>query len=125
MIPTNNNVNPIKNLRSLLTEHTIANANKPRKSKDSIDLSKLPSNVLINIFSNLDVREIGRNCRICKAWKETADSPVLWEKLLKRDYPNFIKKDGEKRSAKILHRSERLDREFKALLFNYVTKTKN
>lgn len=61
----------------------------------------IPKDILGEIFSHLDVKEIVRCSKTCKAWKEVADSNIIWGKLLKRDFPDYCLVEG--RSAKEIY----------------------
>ena len=47
----------------------------------------LPSELLFHIFSNLDVPAIATAALVCKDWMNATKEPLLWQFLLKRDYP--------------------------------------
>lgn len=49
-------------------------------------MSSLNVDVLLHIFKNLEAKDITSTRLVCREWKDAADSDVLWELLVQRDY---------------------------------------
>jgi hypothetical protein len=49
--------------------------------KSPPDWSVLPSEVLVSIFSQLPVSDLGRVAKVCKAWNRVSQCPQLWQEF--------------------------------------------
>lgn len=53
-----------------------------RSSRNKTHVNQLPSEVLLNIFSYLNTKELFCNVRcVCRRWRELAVAPILWKDI--------------------------------------------
>eukprot|EP00698_Gefionella_okellyi_P022370 TRINITY_DN740_c0_g1_i1.p1 TRINITY_DN740_c0_g1~~TRINITY_DN740_c0_g1_i1.p1 ORF type:complete len:272 (-),score=43.34 TRINITY_DN740_c0_g1_i1:37-852(-) len=59
--------------------------------------------VLINILGLLPAQDICRSCtRVCRFWRDTIDTPLLWKQLYERDSGGLF--DGDVSEARTIYR---------------------
>ena len=46
--------------------------------------SIIPDSLLLEIFSYLDIRALGRSVQVCTRWKRVAYDEILWQGICKK-----------------------------------------
>jgi F-box and leucine-rich repeat protein 14 len=49
--------------------------------KHSPDWSSLPPEVLVSVFEQLPVKDLGRAAKVCRAWNRATHFPQLWQQF--------------------------------------------
>jgi len=56
----------------------------------------LSEELVCEVFFNLDVKHVALDCAlVCRRWHMCAGTNLLWNQLVKRDYPNIFLDEGE------------------------------
>lgn len=46
--------------------------------------------ILVKVFTHFDVANIAKFSRVCKRWKQAAESPTFWKEKFHKDYPSLV-----------------------------------
>ncbi|KAJ4436089.1 hypothetical protein ANN_18716 [Periplaneta americana] len=69
-------------MKRIKYQRTTRSTERWLRSRCNYNIDRLPNELLILIFSYLDVRELSASVAlVCKLWYELAQSPVLWRRL--------------------------------------------
>ncbi|MBJ7448748.1 MAG: F-box protein [Parachlamydiales bacterium] len=60
----------------------------------------LPNDVLLQVFYNLDIQDVGRCTQVCKKWQITANTNKLWHSLAKKTFGYFHPVHYDEKDAK-------------------------
>jgi len=90
-----------QDLKQLVDEHKKSVRSKPSEQK--VPLLMLPDEMLIEIFSHLREKEIGRIAQVCKHLNRITDNGWLWRLLCTESFP-FLVVDESKKNWKNCYR---------------------
>lgn len=62
------------------------------KNWSILTMQELPSELILHIFTYCEAKTLCSARRVCKTWKEQADSQILWKMLTLRDFGEPEKK---------------------------------
>ena len=70
-----------KNMKHLNTNDEVYVGHQEKRPKIDGCFEGIPDEVILNIFKNLDLKDLGRCSKVCKRFDKVGHDETLWQKI--------------------------------------------